>query len=296
MNLYEFPPIAAVIDAAYGLLHWISAALDPVAGAASAALAVVLLTLVVRTALIPAVVAQARAERARRRLAPQLAELQRKHAKHPERLQQAMMDLYARENVSPLAGCLPALIQAPVVSVVYALFILQTVNGHANALLAETFFGVPLGASLAHGMATGAVTPALIAVTAGLMFVAVIVGEATRRMMRAEQAAAAARNGGGAGGRGGAGPSRSGSGGGAGATGAGSAGTPAVPGMAAIGRIATVLPFLTAVIVPFVPLAAGLYLATTVTWTLAQRFVLRRLVIERPESGGAPAGAPSPAA
>ena len=147
MNLYDFPPIAAVIDAAYGLLHWIATILDPVAGTASAALAVVLLTLAVRAALIPTAVAQVRAERGRRRLAPQLAELQRKHAKNPERLQQATMDLYARENVSPLAGCLPTLIQAPVISVVYALFILQTVNGHANALLTETLFGVPV-----HGL------------------------------------------------------------------------------------------------------------------------------------------------
>jgi len=36
------------------------------------------------------------------------------------------------------------------------------------------------------------------------------------------------------------------------------------------------LPYLTAVIALFVPLAAGLYLATTVVWTLGQRMLLRR--------------------
>jgi YidC/Oxa1 family membrane protein insertase len=40
--------------------------------------------------------------------------------------------------------------------------------------------------------------------------------------------------------------------------------------------IAGVLPYLTAVFAIFVPLAASLYLAVTVTWTLAQRIVLRR--------------------
>jgi YidC/Oxa1 family membrane protein insertase len=37
-----------------------------------------------------------------------------------------------------------------------------------------------------------------------------------------------------------------------------------------------VLQFATAVVALFVPLAAGLYLFVTVTWTLAQRLVLRR--------------------
>jgi YidC/Oxa1 family membrane protein insertase len=36
------------------------------------------------------------------------------------------------------------------------------------------------------------------------------------------------------------------------------------------------LHFATAAVALFVPLAAGLYLAVTVTWTLAQRLILRR--------------------
>ncbi|MDT0179536.1 hypothetical protein Q9S36_04840 [Microbacterium sp. ARD31] len=37
------------------------------------------------------------------------------------------------------------------------------------------------------------------------------------------------------------------------------------------------LQFATAVVAVFVPLAAGVYLLTTVTWTLGQRVVLRRV-------------------
>ncbi|UOE43643.1 YidC/Oxa1 family membrane protein insertase [Agromyces larvae] len=269
MNLYEFPPIAAVIDGAYAVLAWLASALEPLAGAAGAALAVVVLTLAVRAALIPAALAQARGERDRLRLAPKLAELQRKHAKHPERLQRAMMDLYASERVSPLAGCLPALVQAPVISVVYALFILPTVNGHPNDLLTHTVFGVPLGSSFAHAVGTGTLTPALIAVTAALVLVAVVVGELTRRMMRAQQAGAAS------------GAASAGSAGSAAAQSARSDASPALP-IAALHRVAAVLPFLTAVIVLFVPVAAGLYLAVSITWTLAQRAILRRTVIDPP--------------
>jgi YidC/Oxa1 family membrane protein insertase len=41
-------------------------------------------------------------------------------------------------------------------------------------------------------------------------------------------------------------------------------------------RVAGVLQYGTAVFAVFVPLAATLYLATTVAWTLVQRLVLRR--------------------
>ena len=123
----------------------------------SAAAAVVLVTLLVRAALIPVGISQAKAERTRARLAPQLAELQRKHQKNPERLQREMMSLYPAEGTTPLAGCLPMLIQAPIVGIIYALFILPTIAGHPNELLTHTFFGVPLGSSLAGSIASGTV-------------------------------------------------------------------------------------------------------------------------------------------
>ena len=62
LDLYSFAPVAAVLDFAYSGLSWLSAALSPIAGTAATALAIVALTLIVRTALIPAGVAQMRAE------------------------------------------------------------------------------------------------------------------------------------------------------------------------------------------------------------------------------------------
>ena len=52
--------------------------LEPFAGVASAAAAIVLVTLLVRAALIPVGVSQAKAERTRARLAPRIAELRRR--------------------------------------------------------------------------------------------------------------------------------------------------------------------------------------------------------------------------
>ena len=102
MNIYDFGPIAATLDAAYAVLHNLTLFLTPFASANAAALAVVLLTLTLRLMLIPVGVSQARAQRMRQRLAPHLAALRLKHGKDPQRLQRETMALYAAENASPI--------------------------------------------------------------------------------------------------------------------------------------------------------------------------------------------------
>ncbi len=169
MDLYSFPPLAAALDAVASTLAALTAALEPALGGLSAAASVILITVVVRTALIPAGVAQARADRARARLAPRLRELQQRYRTDRERLQRETLKLYRDENVSPTAGCLPLLVQAPVVGLLYGVFIHPTIAGHANGLLAETLFGVPLGSSLAGTVASGALP-----LTTGLVFGVVI--------------------------------------------------------------------------------------------------------------------------
>ena len=178
MDLYAFPPIAAILDAASTLLMGLTALLEPFAGSAAAAASVVLITLLVRAVLVPAGIAQARAEQTRSRLAPRLRELQRHHKRDPERLQRETMRLYADEKASPFAGCLPMLAQAPVVAIVYALFLHTSIAGHANALLTEQLFGVPLGASLLGSVAAGPVTAATFGVFAAVVAIAVFLSPA----------------------------------------------------------------------------------------------------------------------
>ncbi|WP_022889675.1 YidC/Oxa1 family membrane protein insertase [Agromyces italicus] len=254
MDLYAFPPLAALLDGAHAVLMGLADLIAPFTGAASAAAAIVLVTLLVRTALIPVGVAQAKAEQGRARLAPRLAELQRTHAKNPERLQREMMALYRDEGTSPFAGCLPMLAQAPVVGVIYALFILPTIAGHANALLQETLAGVPLGTSLAGSIVDGTLTPGGLAVFATIILSIALVGEVTRRVFRAQANGAANA-----------------------ADGAANAASPSPLATAGAQRMLGLLQFVTAIIAVFVPLAAGLYLLVTVAWTLAQRVLLRRV-------------------
>lgn len=256
MDLYALPPIAALLDGAHAVLMGLAGLLEPLIGVSSAAAAIVLVTILVRTALIPVGVSQAKAERMRARLAPQLADLRRRHGTDPERLQRETMALYAAEGTSPFAGCLPLLIQAPIVGVIYALFILPTIAGHPNALLEQTFLGVPLGSSLAGSIASGTLTPAALLVFGMVIAAIALVGEVTRRVFRVQL------------------PSST------------DAAAASPLGLPAAQRLIGLAQFITAVIAVFVPLAAALYLLVTVAWTLVQRIVLRRLY--PPEAGLSP--------
>lgn len=237
MDPFSLPPVAALLDLTAAGLMALIAFLHPLAGPFSAALAVVVLTLIVRAVLIPAGIAQAKAEQTRARVTPRLRELQRRHRLDRERLQRETMKLYRDEGASPFAGCLPLLLQAPVVGLVYAVFLHPAIAGHANPLLEETLFGVPLGRSFVAAAGGGLDTSAAI-VFGVVVAVIILVGELTRRLLR-----------------------------------------PTAPSPVPAPQRAALeaLPFLTAVVAVFVPLAAAIYLLTTSGWTLGQRLVLRRL-------------------
>jgi YidC/Oxa1 family membrane protein insertase len=81
---------------------------------ASWGLSIILLTIVVRAALLPLAVKQFRSMQGLQRIAPQLKELQVKYKDDKQRLQQETMKFYSENKVNPFASCLPLLAQLPV--------------------------------------------------------------------------------------------------------------------------------------------------------------------------------------
>jgi YidC/Oxa1 family membrane protein insertase len=218
----------SVLDVPIAGAYHLVTALSPVCGSAAA---IVVFTLAVRLALLPLAVRQARGERARARLLPEIEKLRARHRKDPRRLDRELRELYAATGATPYAGCLPALAQWPFFMVMYRLFVSATVAGQQNALLAHTLLGVPLGENLIGVLTvTGPVSaPAL--VFCGLFALLAAVAWWTSRRLPA--------------------------------TGPG-------------GRLVRVLPFGTLLVAGAVPLAAGLYLLTSTTWTAGERALLRR--------------------
>ena len=76
--------------------------------------AIVILTILLKVLTYPLSVKQIRAMRAQQALQPKLAELQKKYGKDRERMSQEQMKLYREAGVNPLGGCLPLLVQMPI--------------------------------------------------------------------------------------------------------------------------------------------------------------------------------------
>lgn len=82
-------------------------------------ISIVLMTLVVKLVLHPLTRMQLRSMKAMQVLAPHMEALRRKHKDDPKTLNQEMMALYRAHNVNPAMGCLPLIVQMPIM---YALF------------------------------------------------------------------------------------------------------------------------------------------------------------------------------
>lgn len=85
-------------------------------------LAIIALTLAVRLILHPAIAASVRSQRAMVSLQPRLKEIQERHKKDREEQARQTMALYRQAGVHPLSGCLPILVQLPVLIGLYQVF------------------------------------------------------------------------------------------------------------------------------------------------------------------------------
>ena len=234
------------VGAAYHLVFALTYLLTPVAGGLAAAAAIVLFTAAVRLLISPLSLRALRGQAAMARLAPQVQSLRTRYGRQPERFQRELTALYKREGTGPFASILPLLAQWPFLSVMYLLFRSATVEGAQNQLLSHGLFGVPLGAHWlsAAGLLSvhDALFLAVFAILAALCWLSV------RLARRAElPAASTSRD-----------PAE------------------ALASGKTAGLLTRVLPYVTVVIAAFAPLAAAIYLLTTVAWTLAERHLFLR--------------------
>lgn len=85
----------------------------------SAGLAIILLTVLIRLILFPLTKKQTQSMLAMKELQPKLLEIQKKYKDKPEEYNRKVLELYREKGINPFGGCLPVLIQLPVL---YALF------------------------------------------------------------------------------------------------------------------------------------------------------------------------------
>lgn len=125
---------------------------------------IIALTAIIRLVLLPLTSSQIRASKKMQDLAPHLSNLKEKHKDDKKKHQEEMMKLYKEHGVNPAAGCLPVILQIPVIWGLYHV-LTTVVNVNSLAKLKEinnllyfdwmklqrlwdsTFFGLPLSVS-----------------------------------------------------------------------------------------------------------------------------------------------------
>ena len=81
--------------------------------------AIILFTIVMKLLLLPLNIKSQKAMKKQQKIQPLLAELQKKYANDQQKLQQETMKLYKENNVSMMGGCLPVLLQMPILIALY---------------------------------------------------------------------------------------------------------------------------------------------------------------------------------
>ena len=98
-------------------LHWILVKLHALVG--NWGLAIILLVLLIKLALFKLSEAQFRSMAKMKRLQPRMQALKERYGDDKQKLSAATMELYQKEKINPLGGCLPTLVQIPVFFALY---------------------------------------------------------------------------------------------------------------------------------------------------------------------------------
>ena len=110
-TLIVFPLAAA--------LSWMNKMLQAVGMPYSYGFAIILFTILIKVVTLPLTMAQLRSMRTMQHLQPRMQELQKKHGKDREALSKAQMEMYKEAGYNPAGGCLPLLVQMPILFGLY---------------------------------------------------------------------------------------------------------------------------------------------------------------------------------
>ena len=132
-NLFE--PIIHILQMILGAFYSVTSA----AGLESYGYPIILLTILIKLVTYPLTVKQVKSMKAMQEIQPKMKKIQEKYKNNPQMLQQKTGELFRNAGVNPLAGCLPLLVQMPILmGMYYALF-----NFTFPSAAAAAFFWLP---------------------------------------------------------------------------------------------------------------------------------------------------------
>ena len=130
-----FAPIIHILQMILGAFYSVTSA----AGLESYGFPIILLTILIKLVTYPLTVKQVKSMKAMQEIQPKMKKIQEKYKNNPQMLQQKTGELFREAGVNPLAGCLPLLVQMPILmGMYYALFNFTFPSAEAAA-----FFWLP---------------------------------------------------------------------------------------------------------------------------------------------------------
>jgi len=100
-------------------------------------LAIVIFTVIIKMLLLPLTLKQTKSMKAMKELQPEMEKIKSKYEDNKEKQQEAMMKLYQENNVNPIAGCLPMILQMAIIIPLY-----RTILAMSDAFGDEVFLWI----------------------------------------------------------------------------------------------------------------------------------------------------------
>lgn len=112
----------------------------------SLGLAIILLTVLVKTILLPLTHKQTSSQRKMKTVEPEIQKIKDKHKNNKQEQAKKTMELYQKHGINPFSGCVVVLIQLPVILALYRIFF-KGLEAGINADLLYSFITIPTNIS-----------------------------------------------------------------------------------------------------------------------------------------------------
>jgi len=110
--------VSTVVQGMTTFLEWLFN-ISSMVGLPYYGMAIILFTIIIKILLYPLTWKQMKSMRKMAELQPKMKEIQKKYGNDKQKMNQKVMEMYSKEQVNPYAGCLPILIQLPILWAFY---------------------------------------------------------------------------------------------------------------------------------------------------------------------------------
>jgi YidC/Oxa1 family membrane protein insertase len=131
MNLSLFAePLGRLLQIVYGVVG-------------NYGISIIIFTILVKLVMIPLTLKQTKSMKNMQEIQPKIKEIQKKYQNDKEKMNEKVMELYKEHNVNPFGGCLPLLIQFPIIIGLFTVLRQPENYGFAREIVEASFLWMP---------------------------------------------------------------------------------------------------------------------------------------------------------